>query len=108
MTRRFWVRTTVAAALAAGLMATFGPQRAISQGQTTTDPLVFYALPNGSEEAPNPVNTPATGFARFVLSGDRTQLIYEVRAAGLTGNATAMHLHTGARGVAGPVAIGLA
>jgi hypothetical protein len=56
----------------------------------------------GSEETP-PVNTGATANASFVLSDDRTVLAYNVTATGLSGPATAMHLHRGARGVPGDI-----
>jgi hypothetical protein len=56
------------------------------------------------EEVPQPVNTPATGVARFTLSQDQTQLFYDVRITTLGGgDATAMHIHRGGRGVAGDV-----
>jgi hypothetical protein len=46
---------------------------------------------------------------RYVPGGrqDRTQLIYEVRMSGLSGPATAMHLHPAARGKPGSVVVNL-
>jgi hypothetical protein len=38
---------------------------------------------------------------------DRTQMIYEVRMSGLSGPATAMHLHAAARGKPGSVVVNL-
>jgi len=56
----------------------------------------------GSAETP-PVNTGGTGTASFVLSDDRTVLAYNVQATGLSGPATAMHIHRGAVGVPGDI-----
>ena len=51
-------------------------------------------------------NAPApTGMATVTLSADASEISFTVVAVNLTGPATAMHLHTGAAGVAGPVAI---
>jgi hypothetical protein len=56
----------------------------------------------GAAETP-PVDTTATATATFNFNQDQTQLSYEVHATGLSGPATAMHLHRAAPGVAGPI-----
>ena len=66
----------------------------------------YQAVLTGSEETP-PVNTLASGTAGFQLSQDTTQLSYNVQVMGLSGPATAMHIHRGARGVAGDIASAL-
>jgi hypothetical protein len=99
---------TLAAALAAGLTAAVMAPRALRAAPTAgLRSTVLYALPNGGEETP-PNTSTATGLGRFVLTPDHTQLIYEVHVSGLSGPATAMHLHMAARGVSGNVIIPLA
>jgi hypothetical protein len=108
MVRQVWMRATLAAALAAGLAAAVMAPRALRAAPTATlKAAVLYALPSGGEETPSNTS-PATAFGRFVLTPDRKQLLYEVHVAGLSGPATAMHLHMAARGVAGNVIIPLA
>jgi hypothetical protein len=108
MTRRFWMRTTVVVALAAGVAALVAPPRALwAQDPAAQDPIVLYALASGSEEVPA-VNTPATAFGRFILSADRTQIFYEIRVSRLTSDTTAMHLHSAERGRGGDVVVPLA
>jgi len=108
MTRCFWMRTTVAAALIAGVAAAVMAPRTL-RAATTPPPkaAVLYALPNGSEETPAN-NSPATAFGRLVLTADRKQLLYEVHVSGLSGDPTAMHLHMAPRGTPGSVIIPLA
>jgi hypothetical protein len=102
------MRTTVVVALAAGVAALVAPPRALwAQDPAAQDPIVLYALASGSEEVPA-VATPATALGRFVLSADRTQLIYEIRVSRLTSDATAMHLHSAVRGIGGDVVVPLA
>lgn len=62
----------------------------------------------GEQEAPNPVNN-TNGIGAGLLSIDRNKSLghVEVVTTGLTGNATAGHIHIGAKGVAGPVVINL-
>ena len=107
MTRCFWMRTTVAAALIAGVAAAVMAPRTL-RAATTPPPkaAVLYALPNGSEETPAN-NSPATAFGRLVLTADRKQLLYEVHVSGLSGDPTAMHLHMAPRGQSGNILIGL-
>ncbi|MGH7543021.1 MAG: CHRD domain-containing protein [Gemmatimonadota bacterium] len=57
----------------------------------------------GGEEVP-PVDTKATGLAKFQLSKDGTQLDYKVIASNIEG-VTQAHIHCGAPGVNGPVVI---
>src|SRR5689334_1652621 len=102
MTRRFWLRTTVAAALTAGLAGTMLEARSLRADVVPGRTVVAYALANGPEE---PTDSKGTAFGRFVLNQDRTKLLYEIRWSGLTGDATAMHLHAGVRGKPGSVVV---
>jgi hypothetical protein len=67
----------------------------------------FQAELSGDQEVPA-VDTDATGKAKFRLEGpDRSVLHYEIRVKGLSGPATAAHIHPGARGAEGPPLITL-
>lgn len=70
--------------------------------ETTVD-----ATLTGSDETP-PVNTAATGQARFTINHDRTEIQYTLEVENLSGPPLAAHIHPGARGVSGPPMITLA
>lgn len=63
----------------------------------------FGSVMTGEEENP-PVSTTAAAMAIFALNLDGT-LSYELRAAGQIENATAAHIHLGARAQNGPVVL---
>jgi hypothetical protein len=63
----------------------------------------FVTSLKGREEVP-PVNTHATGLAKFKLRGDGTELEYKLVASNIQG-VTQAHIHCGAPGVNGPVVI---
>ncbi len=65
----------------------------------------FVAPLSGDQEVP-PVDTDATGLARFQLSHDGTELTYRLIVANVE-NVTQAHIHLGARGVNGPVVVWL-
>jgi CHRD domain len=69
--------------------------------QNTGQPSFFLALATGAQETP-PVDTPAVALARFTLTPDN-KLAYEIHMTGLTADFTAMHLHRGRTGQAGPI-----
>ena len=60
----------------------------------------FHAKLTGKEEVPS-VNTKATGDAKFKLSSDGNELIYELHVKNIK-NATAAHIHLGMMGKSGP------
>jgi Cu/Zn superoxide dismutase len=62
----------------------------------------FGATLKGASETP-PVTGNASGTATFTVSG--TSVSYKITAAGLSGNATAAHIHVGPSTVAGPVVV---
>ena len=65
--------------------------------------ILFTAKLDGSQEAPNPVVTTATGTAWAVLSPDMTTLTYHVTYAQLDSTFTASHFHLAPAGVGGGV-----
>lgn len=58
---------------------------------------------SGSEQVP-PVNTSASGSGTITIGSDRS-VSGSVTTTGVAG--TAAHIHTGARGVSGPIAVGM-
>jgi hypothetical protein len=60
---------------------------------------------NASEEVPSPGPAGAKGTAKIVLDDAANTLCYELTWEGLSGEPTAAHVHTGKKGVAGPVAV---
>jgi len=65
-----------------------------------------FALLNGDQETP-PVTTSAIGIGGVSVVPGLDSLIYFVQVSGLSGPATAAHVHRGAAGVAGGVVFGL-
>jgi hypothetical protein len=61
---------------------------------------------SGSQEVP-PVNTTAKGSGWVNISADDSQIVYHLEYSGLSGAATASHIHTGATGVSGGVILPL-
>ena len=62
----------------------------------------FGATLKGASETP-PVETKATGTATFTASG--TSVEYKITASGLSGDATAAHIHVGPTTASGPVVV---
>jgi Cu/Zn superoxide dismutase len=81
---------------------------ACDEDDTTSPPTAenFTAALTGAKERPTPVTTAATGTASIVLSANRDTIRYTVTATGLSGAATAAHIHAPADtgSAAGPVA----
>ena len=65
--------------------------------------ILYSAVMSSSEEVPAPTNASAEGAAQFILNPSGNSMTYEAVWSGLSGPATASHIHTGAVGVAGPV-----
>jgi hypothetical protein len=82
------------------------PVQASQTASTQSSRLLFEAHLSGEEEAPTPVNSPASGRATFVLDEDNNTLHYMVAVYEITG-ITAAHIHIGAPGAAGPVVFDL-
>jgi len=87
---RFPIAATAAVALAMALAA---------NGQAKAK---FGATLKGSSETPA-VDSKGTGTATFTVSG--TSVEYKITASGLSGDATAAHIHLGPTTAAGPVVV---
>ncbi len=76
------------------------PGAVAAQQQTCTASL------SGAQEVP-PVTTDASGSATVTISSDGSSISYRVSYQGLSGAASASHIHFGARGENGPVILPL-
>lgn len=70
----------------------------------TANAETFFAYLEGRQEAPA-VATSATGYARVFLNEQAGTITFRIVFNNLSSNQTLSHLHTGAIGVSGPVAI---
>lgn len=68
--------------------------------------LLFSAKLDGAQQVPA-VTTNAKGVASFVLNSTRDTMFVNASFVGLSGGVTAVHLHNGAAGVSGGVALDL-
>jgi len=83
------ISRALAAVVSAGLVA----------GGIAAAPTAWTAAMTATAETPA-TNSKGTGTATFSLKGNKLE--YKLTAKGLTGPATAAHIHVGAAGVAGP------
>lgn len=75
----------------------------VAELRTASQSHHFIATQSGSEEVP-PVETRGRGTATFTLSADGSELSYRLITAGVAG-ITQSHIHIGAIGTNGPVAV---
>jgi hypothetical protein len=79
--------------------------------RTTADAIQLRALLNSSEEVPAPSGDVANARGTFTAAATKTStgasLAWRLTFSNLSGAAVAAHIHTGARGSAGPVAVPL-
>ena len=94
---------TLASALAAASLAAFAACGSDTVTVVTPTPVIYTSSLNGANERPTPNGSAATGTATFTLVGN--SLSYIVSVSGLTGPATASHIHVGASTAAGPVIV---
>jgi CHRD domain len=93
-------------ALGAALVASLG-----ASAQQTAMSIQVRTVMNAAQEVPAPSGD--TAAARGTFTGTVSQadtgatIAWELSFSGLTGNAVAAHIHTGATGVAGPVVLAL-
>jgi hypothetical protein len=87
--------------LAAGLLAVGSWLTMPFASAATTN---LQAAMDAAEEVPNPGPAGAKGTAKLVVDDAANTLCYELTWEGIE-DPTAAHVHTGAKGVAGPVAV---
>lgn len=85
ISRQSLLRTAVASALLIGLVG-------CGQMRPSSKIVIYEATLSGSQEVP-PATTPATGMAEVQLNSNTNTLSWKVTYSGLTGPATAGHLH---------------
>ncbi|MEO8620919.1 MAG: CHRD domain-containing protein [bacterium] len=66
-------------------------------------PIIYTSTMNAANERPNPNASTATGSAVYTLTGNT--LSFTVTVNGLSGPATASHIHVGSASVAGSVIV---
>jgi hypothetical protein len=91
---------TVMAVAGAAVVAACGSDNATEVVPSTT----YISTLSGANERPTPNTSTATGTATYVLTGNT--LTYTVSVTGLSGPATASHIHVGDATVAGGVIVG--
>ena len=85
---------------------------AIGVGDATSDAAAVHriratgAVLTGAVEVPSPGDPDGVGVAGVVVDTGRNKICYFVAVRGIA-DATAAHIHVGARGVAGPVVVAL-
>lgn len=90
--------------LAIGLLGVTSWLMLPSANAATTATTNEHANMIGSEEVPGPGQPNAMGTANITLDDAANTVCYQLRYAVIS-KPTAAHIHTGARGVAGPVAV---
>jgi hypothetical protein len=91
---------------AAGLWAGTGNLNG-NENQVNCGTTVFTATLNGAQEAPNPVDTPASGFGVLPYNEVTNELSFNIEFSGLVAPESAAHIHMAPAGVAGGVIHGL-
>jgi hypothetical protein len=106
--KRVGVAVGATAVFAAGVWAGVG---AAGHEERAAAPIGLAATLGARQEVPKPTGARAIAGGRFVVTLVRTgtsgRLAWRLTFSGLTGRATASHIHLGAVGRSGPVAISL-
>ena len=74
-----------------------------NENQTGCGTTTFTASLNGSQEAPDPVATSATGFGTLPYNTATRELSFDIKFSGLSSAETAAHIHEAPPGVPGGV-----
>jgi len=93
----------LASAMAAASLAAFAACGSDTPTTVTPTPVIYMASLNGANERPTPNSSSATGTATYTLVGN--SLSYIVSVSGMTGPATASHIHVGPATASGPVIV---
>jgi hypothetical protein len=102
------MNTRLLIALLAGLLgATLIASAAVAKKPAAPTATRFSAALNIGQEKPHPKGTKLGASGRFTATLNGTVLTWRLTFKQLSGPASAAHIHTGARGTAGPVLIPL-
>jgi CHRD domain len=97
---------SVAAALGLALLVAAG-----AAGRSEASAITLTSMLDAAQEVPQPTGNVAGARGTFLARAERTatgaSLTWRLAFTGLTGQAVAAHVHTGARGQAGPVSVPL-
>lgn len=80
---------------------------ATAAGSTHMTPMSLSATLNSGQEVPHPKGVGAGAAGKFTATLNGTKLTWKLTFSHLTGPATAAHIHTGKKGVAGGVIVPL-
>ena len=94
---------TLAPALAAASLTAFAACGSDTPTTVTPKPVIYTASLSAANERPTANGSAATGTATYTLVGN--SLSYIVSVSGLTGPATASHIHVGPTTASGPVIV---
>jgi len=99
------VRKKLVPLVALGVMALI--LSAVAAGGTHAKTMKFSAALNAGQERPHSVGTKVGASGHFTATVTGTTIKWTLTFSHLTGAASAAHIHTGKRGVPGPVAVAL-
>lgn len=91
----------LAPAMAAASLAAFAACGSDTPTTATPTPVIYTSSLSAANERPTPNGSAATGTATYTLVGN--SLSYIISVSGLTGPATASHIHVGPTTASGPV-----
>jgi hypothetical protein len=80
---------------------------AVAAGGTHATKMNFTAVLNAGQEVPKPVGPKAGASGKFTATVSGTKITWKLTFGHLTGPASAAHIHTGKKGVAGAVIVPL-
>jgi len=86
--------------------ALFTMTRPVAAAPTRVDQMVTVAL-SGAEEVPDPGDPDGTGTATVTFKSGSGEVCWDMKVSNITLPSIGAHIHEGARGVAGPVAVPL-
>lgn len=96
-------RRILSGALAVASIAAFAACGSDSTPTAAPTSVTYVSSLNAANERPNANGSAATGTATYTLTGNSLSFI--VTVSGMTGPATASHIHVGSASVAGPVIV---
>jgi hypothetical protein len=95
------------AVLLGGLVAVVGVVAAVALAKPSMSPMSFKANLDTRQEVPKESGAKITAGGSFSASVTGTKMTWKLTFKNLTGPATAAHVHSGAKGKAGPVIVAL-
>ena len=95
------------AVLLGGVVAVVAVVAAVAVARPSTSPMSFKANLDTRQEVPKETGASIRASGKFTATVTGTKMTWKLTFDHLTGAATAAHVHAGAKGKAGPVAVAL-